>query len=169
MSHWIPPEGVMVMEATNALLKDVQQGVLNDRFKALQPGRVLVSIRTGVDKFYLAWVDHGGVQSYKNVPARVWTLLFNRLRPVEDTTMIPVVLSRSTQDQLDSGELTIFKSVKKGTLREYKSQGTFPNSVGIVEDETGKMREAYILGSPKINSKGLLSIMTDRSIIFTSV
>lgn len=167
MSYWTPPDGVMVMEATGAVLKDVQQGILHVRFKALVAGRVVIAARTSVDKFFLAWIDEGkgGVVSYHDVPAAIWQLIYNRLRPVSDA-VISVPLSTYVQQQLDIGKVVPFNSVKRGTLRSYISKGTFPDSRGLVEDEKGKLREACIVGAPKINDRGVLSIMTDRSIIF---
>ncbi len=155
------------MSTTAALVSDVQRGVVHKRFAGLREGTLILSVRVSADRFLICWLKEGDtVQEFSNVPAAIWQSIYNRARPVE-FAVVPIVLMRHVQDQIDTGSLVPFNSVKKGKLIEYTSRGTFPDNQGIIEEEgSGKRREAFIIGAPEPGTKGLMTLMTDRSIIF---
>lgn len=158
---------IIALAATAALVNDAKRGVVHKRFAALREGALILSVRVSPDQFTLCWLKEGdAIQEFNRVPAEVWQSIYNRARTV-DHNVVPVALIRHVQAQIDDGSLVPFNSVKKGKLIEYTSRGTFPDNQGIIEEEgSGRRREAFIIGAPEPGAKGLMSLMTDRSIIF---
>ena len=158
---------ILFLSVTAALASDVQRGVIHERFSELQEGSLILSVRTAADKFFVAWVKGSGFRQFTNVPAPVWQAVYNRTREVTKE-VAPVRLTRYVQNLIDSGDVVPFNAVKRGKLIKYLEQGTFPTCVGMIEDENGKARQAYIIGAPPVGSKGVMSLMTSKAIIFTA-